>query len=70
MRPAGCCLGVSRVALDERHDRDAGLEARQAERELGKEQHRDQQPSMPRVAVLAEASRRPVGNVTRDAATR
>ena len=34
MRPVGLLGRVGRVALDQRHDRDAGLEAGQAERQL------------------------------------
>ena len=41
MRPAGRSLGVARVALDQRHDGDARLEAREPERELREDQERD-----------------------------
>ena len=35
-------FGVVGIPLDERHDGDARLESREAERELRKEQHRDE----------------------------
>ena len=45
IRPAGLLLGVAGVALDQRHHRDAGLEAGQAERQLREDQQRDARPS-------------------------
>ena len=46
--PAGRVgLRLARVALDERHHRDAGLETREAERQLGEQQQRDAAPSSP-----------------------
>ena len=41
MRPVGYAGSSSGLALDLRHDRDAGLEAGQAERELREHDQRD-----------------------------
>ena len=51
--------GVARGAVDLRHDRDAGLEAGQAERQLGEHQQGDGHDHQ-RVAVLGEERGAPV----------
>ena len=45
MRPIGRWSGVAGIPLDERHDRNAGFESRQAERQLREEQQGDERPS-------------------------
>ena len=60
--PLGRLLGVALVAPDQRHDRHAGLEAGQAERELGEHQQRRRRPSrsgLPCCWSARRPSRRP-----------
>ena len=56
--PGRLFVGVGRVAADERHDRDAGLEPREAEGELRKEEQRHG-PDQDRIAMLLEERRAP-----------
>ena len=59
IRPAGASSVSVRVAADERHHRDAGLEPREPERELREQQERHRGHHQ-RVAVLREERRGPV----------
>ena len=67
MRAGRVLLGVGRVAPHERHDGDAGLEAREAERELRKQDDRHRRHHRG-IAVLREERRPPVRDDLRDAA--
>ena len=53
---------IAGVALHERHHRDAGFESRQAERELRKEQERDEQHRH-RIGVLGKKRVRPARQI-------
>ena len=55
IRPAGCSSVSSAAPLDVRHDRDAGLEPGQAERELREDEQRDRDHHQ-RAAVLRSVS--------------
>ena len=60
IRPAGFVFGVVGVAADQRHHRDAGLESRQPERELGKQNDAPSPPSSPELPCCANSDARHV----------
>ncbi len=61
MRPTGFFSVSPGVTLDQRHDGDAGLEAGQAQGELGEDEQGDDRRMPSRFAVLGRQQPGPVG---------